>query len=92
MKNTIYIDVDTDRAQPILIGKSPDSEPPKNPEEAKNMLVNDIRCLCETLTLMIRIAEQNNYGDKKILLDASIKHLKIMMDEPKITDDINIAK
>ena len=33
MKNTIYIDVDTEREQHILIGKGPENEPPANKGE-----------------------------------------------------------
>jgi len=84
MKNTIYIDVDTEREQQILIGKGPENEPPANKEEAAKMIVNDIACVCEALCTLIHVAEQNDYAKKDELITESIKQLtKMLIEEPK---------
>jgi len=83
MKNLIYIDVDTDREQPVLIGKGSDIPSPTNREEARDMIINDIKCVCETLCILIDVADQNTYAKKNELVTESIKQLtKLLMDEP----------
>lgn len=79
MKNLIYIDVDTEREQPILIGKGPEIETPTNKEEARDMIINDIRCICETLCILIDVADQNKYALKSELVTESIKQLTKML-------------
>ena len=37
MKNTIFIDIDTERERQVLIGKGHDTTPPTSPEEAKEI-------------------------------------------------------
>lgn len=81
MKNSIYIDIDTERDQPILIGKPPEIIPPANPEEAKVMIVTDVSCLCEALCVLIHMADQNGYATKEDLVKASIVHLTEMLTE-----------
>lgn len=83
MKNLIYIDVDTDREKPVLIGKGSEIPTPTNREEARDMIINDIKCVCETLCILIDVAEQNEYAKKGELVTESIKQLtKLLMDEP----------
>ncbi len=79
MKNLIYIDVDTEREQPILIGKGPEIPTPTNKEEARDMIINDIRCVCETLCILIDVADQNKYALKSELVTESIKQLTKML-------------
>lgn len=75
MKNSIYIDVDTDRKdKPFIIGKPPEYQP-SNPEEAKIGIINDISCVCEALCRMIITANDSGYAKKEDLVKASIKHL-----------------
>ncbi len=69
MKNTIIIDIDTDREQPILIGKGPETTPPTTREEAAKMLMDDIACVTDALINLVHIVDQNQYGDKQILVD-----------------------
>jgi hypothetical protein len=81
MKNSLFIDVDTDREKPIIFGKSPDFNPPQTPEEAAVMILNDIACLAESLTTLIIMAGQNNYGDKTELVNESIKRIYKALEE-----------
>ena len=69
MKNTIIIDVDTERDQPILIGKGPETNPPTTREEAAKMLIEDIACVTDALINLIHIVDQNEYGTKEGLID-----------------------
>ena len=78
MKNVIYITIDTERDQPIIIGKPPEITPPTTPEEAKEMILIDINCLTEALCRLIDIANQNDYGDLTNLVDSSIMTLHSM--------------
>ena len=79
MKNLIYIDVDTDREKPILISKGSEVTTPTNKEEARDMIINDIRCVCETLCILIDVADQNKYALKSELVTESIKQLTKML-------------
>lgn len=81
MKNTIFISIDTERDQPILIGKPPEITPPSTPEEAKEMIIIDINCVVEALCRLIDIANQNNYGDMVELVDNAIMSLHNMKAE-----------
>jgi len=73
MKNTIYIDIDTDREQVILLGKGADSPPPTSPEEAKEMVLNDVECMTEALISLMHLAHENKFGDKEVLFDGVMK-------------------
>lgn len=89
MKNTIFISIDTERDQPIIIGKPPEITPPGTPEEAKEMINIDINCVTEALCRLIDIANQNGYGETTQLVDnaiMSLHNLKIS-DEPKMIEN-----
>lgn len=73
MKNGIYVDIDTERENPIVFGKPPDIKAPETREEAQAMVLNDIASLSEALALLILMAHENQYGDKMALSDAAIK-------------------
>lgn len=81
MKNAIYITIDTERDQPIIIGKPPEITPPETPEEAKEMILIDINCITESLCRLIDIAHQNNYGNMNDLIDNAIMTLHLMKSE-----------
>lgn len=81
MKNAIYITIDTERDQPIIIGKPPEITPPGTPEEAKEMILIDINCVTEALCRLIHIANQNDYGNLVELVDKSIMTLHSMKTE-----------
>jgi hypothetical protein len=90
MKNTIYIDIDTEREQPILIGKGPETEQPTSREEAGKMIINDIACVCDALITLIHVAEQNEYAKKDELVGASISQLNLYLNtkiEGKSSDE-----
>ncbi len=76
MKNTIYIEIDTEKETPIMFGKSPDSIMPKNAQEAGEMVLVDIKCLTEALMSLIYLADQNKYGNKNELLNETILKLE----------------
>ncbi len=83
MKNTIYIDIDTDREQPILIGKGPETVPPTTREEAGKMIVEDIACVCDALINLIHVADQNEYATKESLIEKIKAQLDEYLNSPK---------
>lgn len=93
MKNIIIIDIDSEREAPITIGKPSDVKKPTTQEEAKSFILTDIACVVETLKLMISIADQNKYGNKKAIVDEAIEHLNELLivsdKEPKIESTDN---
>jgi len=96
MKNLLYIDIDTDREQPILIGKGQDIIPPTTPEEAANMIITDISSLCEALCSLIHISDQSGYATKESLVNESVKILTNMLnttetpESPASADNQNV--
>jgi hypothetical protein len=86
MKNALYIDIDTERDQKILIGKPPEITPPQTPEEAAKMITLDISCVCEALCTLIHMADQNGYATKEDLVKASMKYLNDLLVTPKIAE------
>lgn len=81
MKNNIFISIDTEREQPIIIGKPPEVPPPSTPEEAKEMILVDITCVTEALCRLIDIAHQNKYGELVELVDNAIVTIHSMKTE-----------
>lgn len=79
MKNIIIIDVDTERELPIKIGKSPESQQPTTPEEAKSVVLTDLSCILETHKILISIASQSGYANKEELVAESIKKLNELL-------------
>ena len=75
MKNTIYIDIDTEREKQVLIGKGQETTIPTTPEEAKEMIAVDIACICEGLYELISVAGQNGYGSQQAFALAAIDKL-----------------
>ena len=101
MKNTIFIDIDTERDRPVLIGKGQDSEVPTNEEDAKGMIAIDIACICEGLCELIHVASQNGYGSKEGFVHASIEQLNLLLntasaieneDSEKIVSEESVTK
>lgn len=72
MTNAIYIDVDTERENPITFGKPQDIAAPTSKEEAQTMVLLDIQCVAEALNVLIHMAHQNGYGDRDELVKASV--------------------
>lgn len=91
MKNSILIDVDTDRNdRPILFGKPPDIAAPETQEETREMILNDIACVAEALTTLILMASSNNYGNKEELVVASVKTIQSILDTKDNSPDSNV--
>lgn len=91
MKNTIFIDVDTDREKTIVFGKPPSVTPPQNENEAAKMILNDIACLAESLTTLILMADLKGYGNRVELVEASVKTLNQALEASEDKTDENIA-
>ena len=79
MKNTLFIDLDTDREQKVLIGKPEGFPQPTTPVEAAKMINTDIACICEALCSLIHIADQNGYSKKEEMVSTSIKYLNDLL-------------
>jgi len=88
MRNSIYIDIDTERKEkPFIIGKPPEYQP-SNPEEAKTSIINDISCVCEALCRLIVTADNSGYATRQELIKASIVHLNTVLPaDPEKTSD-----
>ena len=86
MKNSLFIDVDTDRAQIVLIGKPPEIQPPANPEEAAKMILDDISCVCEALATLITITDTSGYSKKEELVKIAVKYLNDLI-APETPED-----
>jgi len=66
MKNSLYIDFDTEREDPIRINKTEDLvEQLKDEDEAKKMILNDMTTVCNALGTLIQIADDNGYFEAK---------------------------
>jgi len=83
MKNLIIIDIDTEREQVVKINKPTDFVTPTTPDEAKKMIIDDISCTLEALCTLIYVCEQNNYGNKKDLVNTCIKYLNDLSNQNK---------
>jgi hypothetical protein len=90
MKNTIIISIDTERDTPIRIGK-PEGTNPTTPEELKEMTLNDINCIAETLCHLINLSAVNGYGDKKELMDSTLVKIHTILNEKEEEDTEQMA-
>lgn len=91
MVNSIFIDIDTNREKPIIFGKPPDITPPSTKEEAKQMILNDIICLAQSLKTLIIMAQENDYASKKELVVASVNTINEALTQSK-NDILNEPK
>lgn len=92
MKNTIFIDIDTERDRQVLIGKGHEASVPTNEQEAKEMIAIDIACLCEGLCELIHVASQNGYGSKEGFIHASIEQLNKLLNTPSAIENEDSEK
>jgi hypothetical protein len=88
MKNKIYIDIDSERAEPILFGKGEDIPRPTTEEEAKEMVLTDIVCITEALISLIHVADQVKYGQKEVIVNQVMASLNQYLKLPT-TDGSN---
>jgi hypothetical protein len=75
MKNQIFIEVDTEKADKPFIISKPMEYQPSSPEEAKTGIINDISCVCEALCRLIITADNSGYAKREDLVKASISLL-----------------
>ncbi len=75
MQTVIILNVDTESITPISIGKPDTFEPPKNKEEAKEIVINDIKCLTEALCFIVGVADDNQYVNSNEVLTEIIIRL-----------------
>ena len=87
MKNVIIIDIDTERENQLQISKQTADSIPSSKEEAKDIVLRDIACICEGLRHMISIADENGFMDKKTLIETSIKHLRLLEQNNESSND-----
>jgi hypothetical protein len=87
MKNSILIDIDTERDQPILIGKGQENEAPTTREEAREMILTDISCMCEALITLIHVADQNDYALKEDLVNKAIEQFNLLLVTPNKNEE-----
>lgn len=93
MKNTIFIDIDTERERQVLIGKGHDSVVPTSPEEAKEMIAIDIASICQGLCELIHVAGQNGYGSKEGFIHASIEQLqKLLVEDTQNNESLDVVE
>lgn len=90
MKSVIFIDIDSDRQQKVIIGKPQDVSLPTDFESAKTMVNTDIVCMCEALCTLIHLADQNKYAKKEVLITEVIKNLTDMLKAENEVDSESI--
>lgn len=73
MTNQLFIDVDTERDNPIVFSKPSNISLPQTKEEEAKVLVNDVISLAHALKLLIQIAGHKGYADKSKLVDGVVK-------------------
>jgi|AntRauMFilla1563_2_1112583.scaffolds.fasta_scaffold158789_1 hypothetical protein len=79
MKNSIYIDIDTENNPPIQFSKGPDFVIPTNQQEGIEMVSLDIGCLVDALITLIHIGTQNGYSNKPDLVQNVKDQLDIFL-------------
>lgn len=87
MKNLIIIDFDPERERPLIIGKGLDCKPPTTKEEAKEMILGDLACMCDAVLTMIHLADQNSYADKHEIIPKIIDELNKYLSLPSTKED-----
>jgi hypothetical protein len=79
MKNEIILNLDTER-NPMIQFNKPESYPrPTSRDEMHNVLINDIALLSESLTVLIKRADEYKYGKKEDLIKAAIDTLNSLL-------------
>jgi hypothetical protein len=79
MKNTIYIEIDTEKENPITFSKPSGVEQPTDFDGAKTLILTDITCLCEGICTLVSLADQNKYAKKEDLIKAITGRLNDML-------------
>lgn len=77
MKNSIIIDIDTDRTEsPVVIGKPSGVTQPANFESALSHWKQDVSTVCEGLCTLIHVGEQAQFAPSSDTLRNCIDHLQ----------------
>lgn len=79
MKNSIFISIDSEREQKIMVGKPEQHNVPSTEEEIKEMMIYDVECVTDALYFMIENISKNNFGDKKEVVDKCIIKLHSLL-------------
>jgi hypothetical protein len=74
-KNVLIIDVDTERAEQLQVGKPSEQDLPTTPEEAKIAILMDITCVAEALKFLIGVAHDNGIAKAEDLIENTVNHL-----------------
>ncbi len=76
MKNSLLIDLDTEREDPIRITKTEDTVSKVNDEEsAKKMVLEDMTTLCNALGTLIQLANDSGYFDSELSAKMCVNYL-----------------
>ena len=76
MKNSLLVDLDTDREDPIRITKTEDVVNKINDEEsAKKMVLEDMTTLCNALGTLIQLSSDSGYFDSELSANMCINYL-----------------
>lgn len=76
MKNTVIINLDYDRAQPVIIEKPIGIMKPKDTDEAKLMIKSDIITTTHGLFTLIEMANDSGYMDSDKAAELIISQLQ----------------
>ena len=81
IKNKLFVDLDTEREQPIIFGKDDENLVPKDKEDEKKMILLDISTLCDGLITLIHIAHLNGYVNKNHITQSCIEQLQLFLSD-----------
>lgn len=77
MKNSILIDLDTEREDSIRLTKPEDlAEKIKNENDAKSMVMEDLTTVCNALGTLIKMGDDSNFFDSKVVAEMCVNYLK----------------
>lgn len=90
-KNQVIVDLDTERENPILIGKSENYEMPYEIEDYKTAILLDISTLCEGICTLMHLAESLGIQKSPVTLRECIKHLEHGFADPDYVSAVMLA-
>jgi hypothetical protein len=77
MKNTVMIDFDSDREEPIIITKPENTlEGIDDGDKAKKMVLEDITTVCNALGTLIKLSNDSGYLDGETSANMCIEYLR----------------
>jgi hypothetical protein len=88
MKNTLMIDLDTDREDPIRITKPENLlENVNDDDTAKKIVLDDMTTICNALGTLIQLAEDSKYFNSDKAAQMCVDYLKDNFIEVNNTED-----